>query len=121
MRSAGIKQWALLLLLALIWGSSFILMKRGLFDSNGDALFNYLDVAAYRLFIAGLFLSPIAFLKLFKLKGRHWPWLIGVGFIGNGIPAFLFTLAQTKVDSGITGVLNSLTPSVYLYYWHLHV
>jgi len=96
--------WFILILLALIWGSSFILMKRGMevFSSN--------QVAALRIFIAFLFLSPLIFKHVKKEFLKHWKGFIGMGVIGNLIPAFLFTNAETGISSSLTGALNSLTP-----------
>ncbi len=95
-------QLAVLTLLSLIWGSSFILMKRGLvsFDST--------EVAACRMSIAMLVLLPIALRNLSVARGRLLPLFI-TGLIGNSIPAFLFALAQTEIPSSLSGMLNSLT------------
>lgn len=97
-------QWILLLLLAFVWGSSFILMKRGLES------FNNLQVASLRIVIAYLFLLPIAIKNIRKIKGKYWGYLVIAGLLGNGIPAFLFTTAQTEISSSLTGMLNSLVP-----------
>lgn len=91
-----------LLLLAIIWGSSFILMKKGL------QVFSPLEVAALRMFLAGLVLFPIV-AKNLKKYWRIFPYFIIVGVIGNGIPAFLYPLAETKISSGNAGALNALT------------
>jgi drug/metabolite transporter (DMT)-like permease len=97
-------QWLTLAALALTWGSSFILMKKGLLA------FGPQEVAAYRLSTAFLFMAAIGY--------KHWkhysakiilPVMV-VGFLGNGIPAFLFTKAQTKLDSSYVGILNALVP-----------
>jgi len=97
-------QWLILSVLALIWGSSFIFMKRGL-ESFTD-----MQVAAFRIFISFIFLLPFAIQRLRKLKKRHIKSLLLVGFVGNGIPAFLFTKAQTQVSSSLAGMLNSMVP-----------
>ena len=97
-------QWITLSFLALIWGSSFIFMKRGL-ESFTD-----MQVAAFRVFISFIFLLPFAIQRFRKLKKRHIKSLLLVGFVGNGIPAFLFTKAQTQVSSSLAGMLNSMVP-----------
>ncbi len=97
-------QWALILFLAIIWGSSFILMKKGLLA------FSDMQVASFRIFISFVLLLPLLFKRIKRVKKRHFIPLLVVGFIGNGIPAFLFTKAQTQVSSSMAGVLNSLTP-----------
>ena len=96
-------QWITLIFLALIWGSSFILMKRGLES------FSFQEVAAYRIFVSSLVLLPFALRNLKGLKGYFLP-LIAVGIFGNCLPAFLFAKAQTFLPSAITGMLNALVP-----------
>lgn len=96
--------WAILLSLVLVWGSSFILIKKGL------QIFNFMEVGALRITIAFLFLLPFAILKIRKVSKRDLWYLFLVGLIGNGFPAFLFAKAQTGIDSNLAGILNSLTP-----------
>ena len=96
--------WALLFFLSLTWGSSYILIKRGLIA------FNPLQLASIRLTIAALMFFPI-FLFIHKsVDWSKWKYLLITGLTGNAIPAFLFAVAQTKLSSSMTGVLNSLTP-----------
>jgi drug/metabolite transporter (DMT)-like permease len=97
-------RWVLLIGLALVWGSSFILMKRGLegFTSN--------QVAALRMFIAFLAVTPFIYKHVRPEFGKHWKNFLAVGLFGNFIPAFLFTKAETGITSALTGMLNSLTP-----------
>jgi len=105
-----IHTWILLIILAFIWGSSFILMKRAMYGPEGEIYLSSARVAAIRMVVASLVMFPFI-LKGIKLNYRKFKWpLAAVGFFGNGIPAFFFTAAQTKLDSGITGILNSLTP-----------
>jgi drug/metabolite transporter (DMT)-like permease len=100
--------WSLLLILAVIWGSSFILMKRGLFH-EGQPVLSPWQMASARLLIAWLALCPLL-LKHFVLFRQHWLALLGTGLLGNGIPAYLYAMAQTRIDSSLSGMLNSLTP-----------
>ncbi|MBK7668206.1 MAG: DMT family transporter [Sphingobacteriaceae bacterium] len=97
--------WVYLILLSLIWGSSFILMKEGLVAFSSD------EVAALRIAIAFLFLLPFLFkhLKSVNLK-KDWKGLVIMGVFGNLLPAFLFTKAETEISSSLTGMLNALTP-----------
>ncbi len=97
-------QWATLLLLSLIWGSSFILMKKGLES------YSHMQVAAFRIFFSFVFLLPITIKKIKVIRRDNVQSLIIVGIIGFAIPAFLFTKAQTRIDSSLAGMLNSLTP-----------
>ncbi len=94
----------LLLLLSLIWGSSFILMKKGL------AYFSFPQVAAIRIFCAGVVLLPSGIMLIGKKPLGEWKYAFIVGMTGNFIPAFMFALAITQLASSITGVLNALTP-----------
>lgn len=96
--------YGLMLLLALIWGSSFILMKRGV------EVFTYIEVAILRLVIACLVMVPFVWKKIVSTPKKLWTPLIVVALFGNGIPAFLFTKAQTVLDSSYIGILNSLVP-----------
>jgi len=95
-------QYGMLGFLSLIWGSSFILMKKGLlyFDST--------EVAAFRMSVAMFALLPIALRSLPTLR-KHAVPLFFTGLVGNAIPAFLFALAQTEIPSSLSGMLNSLT------------
>lgn len=99
-----LKAWALLITLSLIWGSSFILIKKGLVGLNS------LEVGSLRILSASLFLLPFAFGHLRKVKRNQVKYLVSVGFVGSFIPAFLFAIAQTRLESSITGVLNAMTP-----------
>jgi drug/metabolite transporter (DMT)-like permease len=105
------KGWLLLILLACVWGSSFILMKKGMYTTDGELIFSDGQVGALRMLIAGLVLVPFALFSLKKIK--TWKQLFTlaiVGFSGNFFPAFLFTYAETGLSSGFAGMLNSFTP-----------
>lgn len=97
-------QWATLIFLSFIWGSSFILMKKGLRSYSHD------QVAAFRIFISFLAFLPFGIKHRKKITRENIYSLIVIGLIGSTIPAFLFTKAQTNIDSGLAGVLNSITP-----------
>lgn len=94
----------LLILLSLIWGTSFILMKRGLL------VFSPGEVGSIRVVAASIFLLPIAIVHLKQLNGKHYLQLLASGLMGIFIPAFLFATAQTQLESSVTGIMNSLTP-----------
>ena len=97
-------QWAVLFILSIIWGSSFILMKKGLES------YSHSQVAAFRIFFSFVFLLPLTIRNLKVIRSDNLRSLITVGLIGFAIPAFLFTKAQTQLDSLLAGILNSLTP-----------
>lgn len=97
-------QFAILMILAFIWGSSFILMKIGLKSFSSD------QAGALRILLASLVLLPISLKQLKNLRRKDLPSLLIAGFIGSFFPAFLFMIAETRIDSSLAGMLNSLTP-----------
>ncbi len=96
--------WLLLLVLACIWGSSFILIKKSL------VYFSITQVASVRLFTASIFFVPFVLLNLTKIKQYNWKYIFISGLIGSFFPSFLFALAGKNLDSAISGALNSITP-----------
>jgi drug/metabolite transporter (DMT)-like permease len=104
------KQWLSLVVLALIWGSSFILIKRALFTSDDETLFSGVQVGAMRIVIAAIFMLPVALKKINLLKNHKALFFVIVGLCGNAIPAFLFAIAQTKISSALAGMLNATVP-----------
>ena len=96
--------WVMLVVLSLIWGSSFILIKQGL------KVYSFMEVGAIRVVSAFLVLLPVALANFKKVPKEKWKYIIVMGLLGNFIPAFLFAKAQTQLASSIAGVLNALTP-----------
>lgn len=94
----------LLIVLALIWGSSFILMK------NGLKVYSASQVATMRMFFSFLCLLPLTLRHIWRVPLKKYGMITLVGLLGNGIPALLFATAQTKLNSSTAGVLNCLTP-----------
>ncbi len=107
---AELRHWGMLFLTAVIWGSSFILIKRGLFTADGQELFTPLQVGAMRILFAAMFMLPFIYNRFQTLKNGKLKYLLAVGVFGNGIPAFLFSLAQTEIPSALAGMLNALVP-----------
>ncbi len=97
-------RYILLITLALIWGSSFILIKKGLLYLNP------FQVGALRIVFAAMFIIVVGFRYLAKINRRHWKYLFITAMLGTFIPAFLFSWAQTSLNSSISAILNSLTP-----------
>lgn len=96
--------WGLFIIISVIWGSSFILMKEGLKELSAY------EVAAIRMLSAGIVLLPFALKAFRNIKQKEF-WLILItGFLGSFIPAVLFCVAETKIDSALAGMLNALTP-----------
>lgn len=98
------KKWFYLFLLALTWGSSFILIKKGLLGLSPFQL------GSLRTVLSSVFIFSIGFKSLKTIETHHWKWIVITGFIGTFFPSFLFAFAETEVDSGVVSVLNSLVP-----------
>ncbi len=98
------KKWLYLLILSLIWGSSFILIKKSLIGLNP------IQVGALRIFFTSFFLFIVGFKTLKTIERKDWKWIALTAFLGSGFPPFMFALAQTEIDSSIASILNSLTP-----------
>lgn len=96
--------WIILISLMLIWGSSFILIKKSLLYFKAE------QVGALRIVMAWLLLLPYGLRRIRRFDRTTWLFLGISGFIGSTIPSFLFPLAQRGIDSTLAGVLNSLTP-----------
>ncbi len=97
-------KWFYLIALALIWGSSFILIKRGLVGLSP------MQLGSLRIIFAAIFLLLIGFKSLSIIPLRHWKYIALTATLGTFIPAFLFSIAQTQIDSSVSAILNSLTP-----------
>jgi drug/metabolite transporter (DMT)-like permease len=93
----------MLIFISLIWGTSFILIKKGL------VVFSAAELGAVRISIAALSLMPFALYNIRQVAPNKWKYIIASGLVGNLFPAFLFAYAETKLASGLAGVLNSLT------------
>jgi len=104
MKKSPLLAWILLFVLAFIWGSSFILIKKGLLGLTPE------EVGSLRIVAASLFLLPFALKRFKEIEKSKLIYCLSVGFLGSLIPAFLFALAQTQLESAITGVLNGLVP-----------
>ena len=104
MQKTPVIAWIMLFGLAIIWGSSFILIKKGLEGLSPE------EVGSLRIVAASLFLLPSGLVRLKKVSRDRLIYLTGAGFLGSLIPAFLFAIAQTQLESAITGVLNGLVP-----------
>lgn len=104
MQKSPLLAWGLLLILAFIWGSSFILIKKGLMGLAPE------EVGSLRIVAASIFLLPSAIKRFKTVDKKKLPYYTSVGLLGSLVPAFLFAIAQTRLESSITGVLNGLVP-----------
>lgn len=96
--------YSLIAILALIWGSSFILIKWGL------VVYSPVQVGCLRILVALLCLLPFILQSFAQVDRSKWKYLLASGMLGNGIPAMLFPLAQTRISSTLAGMINSMTP-----------
>lgn len=97
-------KWFLLTILALIWGSSFILIKKGLVGLSP------LQLGSLRIIFSALFLLIIGFKSITQIRSHQWKYIALTSLFGTFIPAFLFAIAQTQISSSVSSILNSLTP-----------
>lgn len=102
------KKWLYLIILSLVWGSSFILIKKALIGLTP------LQLGALRTLFAAAFLLLIGFPSLKKIEKKTWKWIAISAFLGTFFPAFLFAFAETEIDSAVASILNSTTPIVTL-------
>lgn len=96
--------WLAFIALSLVWGSSYILIKKALIA------FDPVQVASLRIIISTIAFLPVFLIHIKKIDFKNWYKYLIVGLMGGGFPPFLFALAQTKVSSSLAGALNSLTP-----------
>lgn len=103
------RRWFYLIVLSIIWGSSYILIKKGL---DG---FSAIQLWGVRVLMAGLILMAIGFRSLRSIGRGQWKWVALSGLVGSFVPMFLFAWAETEIDSSIVSILNSLVPLFTLF------
>lgn len=97
-------KWTYLLILSVIWGTSFILIKKSLIGLTPFQL------GALRTLFTGVLLLIVGFNHIKKIEKSTWKWITLSGFLGSFFPAFLFAIAETEIDSAVASILNSLVP-----------
>jgi drug/metabolite transporter (DMT)-like permease len=102
------KKWLYLIILSIVWGSSFILIKKSLVGLTP------LQLGALRTLFAAAFLLVLGFKQLRTIPKDKWKWIAISGFLGTFIPAFCFAFAETEIDSAVVSVLNSTVPIIAL-------
>lgn len=85
-------------------------MKHGLYATDGSRVLESEDIAAVRMVVAACILLPVSIKALRKVSAKDYTYIAVVGLAGSAIPALCFATAQQKLDSGVAGMLNSLTP-----------
>ena len=106
MHSSSARPWlGDFLLLAAIWGSSFLFMR------IGAAELGALPTAALRVGIAALFLWPLLHLRgQTHLLRQHWKPVLFVGVLNSGIPFALYAFAVMHISTGLSSILNATVP-----------
>jgi len=99
-----IGKWYLLIILALIWGSSFILIKRGLVGLNPFQL------GSLRIIFCAFFLLLFGYRSLKDIPSVKWKYIALTALFGTFLPVYLFSIAQMHINSSVSAILNSLTP-----------
>ncbi|WNM19404.1 DMT family transporter [Flavobacterium capsici] len=103
MKSLQLK-WVYLIVLALIWGSSFILIKKGLIELTP------FELGSLRIIFSAIFLLIVGFKSLPSIPLHKWKYIALTSMLGTFFPAYLFAIAQTQISSSVSSILNSLTP-----------
>lgn len=99
-----IKKWLYLFTLSIIWGSSYILIKKGLVGLTP------LQLGSTRIVMTTVILMIFGWKQLQKIPKEAWKWIIMTGFFGTFFPSYLFAFAETVIDSSVAAVINGMTP-----------
>ena len=99
-----LNKWFYLIFLSVIWGSSFILIKKGLIGLEASQL------GSLRIIFSSLIIFLIAWRKIFEIKMLEWKWITISAFLGSFFPAFLFAFAEKEIDSSVASIINSIVP-----------
>ena len=99
-----LNKWFYLAALSFIWGSSFILIKKGLVGLTA------IELGSIRIIISAFVLIPFTFNRLKEITFKQWKWITISAFVGSFFPAFLFAFAEQEIDSSVASILNSIVP-----------
>ena len=99
-----LNKWFYLIALSLIWGSSFILIKKSLVGLEASQL------GSLRIIFSSIFIFLIAWRNIFSIKKIEWKWITISAFLGSFFPAFLFAFAEKEIDSSVASIINSIVP-----------
>ena len=99
-----LNKWFYLIALSLIWGSSFILIKKALVGLEASQL------GSLRIIFSSIFIFLIASRNIFSIKKIEWKWITISAFLGSFFPAFLFAFAEKEIDSSVASIINSIVP-----------
>ena len=98
------RKWGTLVILSLIWGSSYILIKKGLTGLTP------IQLGSLRVIVTTIIMAPIGYQKIKHIPRQNMKWVALSAFVGSFFPAYLFAFAETEISSSITAVMVSLTP-----------
>jgi len=101
---SNLQNWLLLGALTLIWGSSYILIKKSL------VVFSPVEMGSLRISLSFLACIPFLYKAVQDIPKEKYPYIIFVGLFGTGFPAFLFAFAMVHISSSVSGIINSLSP-----------
>ena len=102
--SLSLRKWGTLVILSLIWGSSYILIKKGLTGLTP------IQLGSLRVIVTTIIIAPIGYQKIKHIPRQKMKWVALSAFVGSFFPAYLFAFAETEISSSITAVMVSLTP-----------
>ncbi|MBT4221851.1 MAG: EamA family transporter [Cryomorphaceae bacterium] len=102
--SLSFRKWGTLVILSLIWGSSYILIKKGLTGLTP------IQLGSLRVIVTTLLIAPIGYQKIKHIPREKMKWVALSAFVGSFFPAYLFAFAETEISSSVTAVMVSLTP-----------
>ena len=98
------KKWILLLILSVIWGSSFILIKKSLVGLTP------LQVGSLRIIFTAIVISIYSYSSLKEIPKKSWKWIILTAYVGTFFPVYLVSFGQTEIESGLASIITTLTP-----------
>lgn len=93
------------LLLASLWGASFLFMRIAVPE------FGALSLSFLRVSIATLLLLPLLMWRgQWPALRRHWRTTMGMGMLNSGIPFALFAYSLLTISTGLSAILNATAP-----------
>jgi len=99
-----LNKWFYLISLSVIWGSSFILIKKGLIGLEASQL------GSLRIIFSSFIIFLFGWRKIFEIRIIEWKWITISAFLGSFFPAFLFAFAEKEIDSSVASIINSTVP-----------
>ncbi len=106
MREANKFDFTLLIILAIIWGSSFFNIKIATYS------YEPITLALVRVIFASIPLLILCKLKKIKIEAfnKNWLWYALIGLINIAIPFVLIAIGTSKINSYLAAILMSTTP-----------